>query len=174
METMAKANKKSSLPQNLEHCGPVEDRGDVLIYSKFGGWRVTGHSEYVGFNEIDGRHEFRPHRMHVPPGLSFQSGGLWDIATKTNEENEPIGAFSEYVEDAMMFEIPAFSKLRPQRAMEYVADTGSVECLHRLAEDSENEKVIAFIREQVKALEETGDASRAARKLQRAHNRSAR
>lgn len=171
---MAKNQDKSIGEESFANCGPVPEEGDVLVYSHFAGYRVTQHSEYVGFNRVDGRHELVPHRLRVPPGLSYQPRGLWGIATKRGEKGEAVGSFSEYLIDGDMVElVDDLAGVREKKALEMIAESGDEKTLQRIAEGETREEVVRFIREQVDSLRKTGDASAHARKLQRAHNRRA-
>lgn len=160
--------------KGLELCGPVKEKGEVLIFSSFSGWRVSTHSEHRGRNEIDKREEYDVHTMRIPPGLSYQSAGLWEILTRApgGGPKDRGGAMFELVDEGHLTVIEDFGRQRENRAKDLVAATGSIPTLEKLAELDRRESVIGFIREQIVALKQTGDASSAARKLQRAHNRS--
>lgn len=174
---MSKTNKAQSevdpVPENVKLCGPVEDLPDVLVYSSLGGWRIADHYEYVNYNRQDCRQVYDRHKMKVPPGLSYQSGGLWKIFTRQpgDGKKDQGGSFFEYIDDGGMFVVEDPNKIRESKINPMISNSGDILSLERMAETITDEKVLSFIREHVASIKKIGDGTERTKRAQKVHNR---
>lgn len=162
---------KPTPPAGRPPAKPKAKAGPVLLdLHRIGAYTCT-QLEKMEKLAATNQERFKTHQIVLLPGLNLVDPELLDRFTDPDHGNP---AFCERI-DTMEIEplgLARWHKIRDLKALELVKRTASIPTLEKLLEQEKREAVIEGLRDHIAECKDTQGKAGAARRAQRAHNRS--